>query len=61
MSIASYFHVVSLSVLEEQLAASHHEEEATCLWGFIIVEDHKRAAVAGVRQEASVALDAMQL
>ena len=41
--------------------ASHLEEEAAHLRGFIVVEDHERAMVARTRQGASVTLASMQL
>ena len=48
-----------LPALEEQLATSHDEEEATHLWGFIVVEDHEWAVVVGIHLGASVALATM--
>jgi hypothetical protein len=45
--------------LEEQLAASRHEEEVAHLLEFIIAEDHEQAVVAGIRQGADVTLAAM--
>jgi hypothetical protein len=41
MSGASDLRVILLPALEEQLAASHHEEEAADLRGFIVAEDHE--------------------
>jgi hypothetical protein len=61
MAIASNLGVILLLALEEQLVASHHEEEVACLWGFIIAEDRERAVVAGIQQGAGVALATMQL
>jgi hypothetical protein len=56
---ASDLRIVSLPALEEQLVASHHEEEAARLRGFIIAEDHEWAVVAGIQQGVNVALAAM--
>ena len=60
-SAVTDLHVVLLPALEEQLAVSHHEEEAARLWGFIVAEDHEWVVVVGIWQGASVALAAMQL
>ena len=61
MSIAFDLHVILLPALEEQLAASHHEEEAARLRDIIVAEDHELAVVAGIWQGAGVALATMQL
>jgi hypothetical protein len=47
MSVAADLRVVLLPALEGQLEVSRHEE-AVHLWGFIVAEDHERAAMAGV-------------
>ena len=41
--------------------ASHHETKEARLWEFLLMEDRKRAMVAGIQQGADVALTAMQL
>ena len=61
MSTASDLQVISLPALEEQLATSHHEEEAARLWGFIIAKHHERVVVARIQQGVGVTLAAMQL
>ena len=48
-------------MLEQQLAASCHEEEVARLRGFIIAEDHEWVVVVGIQQGACVTLAAMQL
>jgi hypothetical protein len=57
--IASDLRIVSLPALEEQLVASHLEEEAARLRGFIIAKDHEWAVVAGIQQGVNVALATM--
>jgi hypothetical protein len=37
-----------LPVLEEQLAASHHDTEEARLWEVLLMEDHEHTVVAGV-------------
>ena len=59
--VASDLLIVLLSALEEQLAASHHETEEAHLWAFLLMEDHERAVVVGIRQGVDIALAAMQL
>jgi hypothetical protein len=56
-----YLHVAFLLALEERLAASLHEKKAAHLLGFIIVEEHMQAVVAGIRQRTNVFLASMQL
>jgi hypothetical protein len=50
-----------LPVLKEQLVTSRHEVEEACLWEVLLMEDHERAVVAGIRQGAGIALAALQL
>jgi len=42
-------------MLEDQLAAFHQESKEAHLQEVLLIEDRKRAVVAGVRQGASVA------
>ena len=53
--VASDLLVVLLPALEEQLVASHNEMEEAHLWEFLLMEDHERAVVVGIRQGAGIA------
>lgn len=44
--------ILSVIVLEEQLAASHHEVEGAHLWEGLLNEDHHRGMVPDTRRGA---------
>jgi hypothetical protein len=47
--------------LEEQLAASRHEDDEACLREVLLMEDRERVVISGIRQGGGVALATAQL